>query len=56
MQQTLPVHSLSQHMHTNEVIYFFMDSSIHLLEPIPLKMTWMNGSYTVNVFVAFGTN
>lgn len=35
----------SQHIH--EVIYFFMYCSIHLLELIPPKMTWMNGSYAV---------
>lgn len=40
----------------SQVIYFFMDSSIHLLKMIPPKMTWLNGNYTVNLFVAFGTN
>lgn len=45
-------------MHTNKVKLFiyFMDSSIHLHKLIPPVMTWMNDSYTVNLFVAFGTN
>lgn len=58
MKQILQVHSLkSTHAYWwSQLIYFFMDSSIHLLELIPPKMTWLNGNYTVNLFVAFGTN
>lgn len=41
-EANLPVHS-----QWSQVIYFFMDCSIHKHEMIPPKMTWMNGSYTV---------
>lgn len=33
-----------------------MDRSIHLRELIPPKVTSLNGSYSVSLFVAFGTN
>lgn len=47
----------SQHMHTDEVkLFIFLWILVYIkLQTIPPKMTWMNGSYTVNLFVAFGT-